>query len=30
VAGMASLTTRPLSELDGNRTLDTAVLIARD
>jgi transcriptional regulator with XRE-family HTH domain len=30
MAGMASLTTRPLSELDWHRILDAAVLIARD
>lgn len=30
MAAMASLTPRPLSELDWHRVLDTAVLIARD
>jgi transcriptional regulator with XRE-family HTH domain len=30
MASMASLTTRPLSELDWHRILDAAVLIARD
>jgi transcriptional regulator with XRE-family HTH domain len=30
LAAMASLTTRPLSELDWHRILDAAVLIARD
>ena len=30
MAGMAALTTRPLSELDWHRILDAAVLIARD
>ena len=30
MAAMASLTTRPLSELDWHRILDAAVLIARD
>jgi hypothetical protein len=30
MAGMASLTTRPMTELDWHRILDAAVLIARE